>query len=630
MKCFCTLRLIVQPGAVERPAALSTLASSESRTDLFGWLAALALALMVAIPVVEIAARPLMGQGIDNASVVVQHLGLLMAMAGAVAAARRNELSTVLHLPERADQGLGQPVDPLWVLHAVALSGSAFAAAVLARASWTFVMSEMDAGTRLAYGIPVWAIQFALPAGFALISVFLGRRLSRRAAQGWALALALLGAGWLGAEAFEGTSPIGTVVAVAMIVAMLLAGAPIFACLGALAVVLMAGEGLPLASVPLSHYQITVNPSLPALPLFTLAGIVVARTGAAARVGRLLQALFGDGPRAVAIAAALLCSGFTALTGGSGVTILALGGLLYPMLTRAGYPERRAIGLLTGASALGVLIAPSVPLVLYAVIARVPIQEMFVAGLLPAAIMIVCLLGIGGYFRKMPRPAPMLGGADLPLQRPDRKADIYLAAKAAGWELLIPVIAVGSIAVGIATPTESAALTAAFVVLSQGLVHRELTPARLGLCLADSARLIGGVMLILGMALALTNWLTDVGAPAALVDWVRERVDSPHLFMLALLATLFVAAALLEIYAAIVVLVPLLLPLAQSYGIDPVHFGLVFMAAMEVGFICPPAGMNLYFASAMFGKPLLWTARAALPSLLAIMLGTLVVAFVVS
>jgi hypothetical protein len=136
----------------------------------------------------------------------------------------------VLHLPERADQGLGQPVDPLWVLHAVALSGSAFAAAVLARASWTFVMSEMDAGTRLAYGIPVWAIQFALPAGFALISVFLGRRLSRRAAQGWALALALLGAGWLGAEAFEGTSPIGTVVAVAMIVAMLLAGAPIFAC----------------------------------------------------------------------------------------------------------------------------------------------------------------------------------------------------------------------------------------------------------------------------------------------------------------------------------------------------------------------------------------------------------------
>ena len=588
-------------------------------------MAAVALALMVVIPVVEIAARPLMGQGIENASVVVQHLGLLMAMAGAVAAARRNELSTILHLPESAEPG--QSIDAMWALRALALTGSAFSAAVLARASWTFVLAEMEAGARLAYGIPVWAIQAALPVGFALISVFLGRRVSGGAMKGWALALALFGAGWLGAEAFEGGSPVGTVAAVAIMVGMLLAGAPIFACLGALAVVLMSGEGLPLASVPLSHYQITVNPSLPALPLFTLAGIVVARTGAAARVGDLLQALFGRGPRAVAIAAALLCSAFTALTGGSGVTILALGGLLFPMLTRAGYPERRAIGLLTGASALGVLIAPSVPLVLYAVIARVPIQEMFVAGLVPAAIMIGCLLLMGGYFRKVPQPAPACEMPVLSQRGRDRAQEIARAAKAAVWELFIPVIAVGSIVAGLATPTESAALTAAFVLVSQGLVHRELSLARLGQCFADSARLIGGVMLILGMALALTNWLTDVGAPAALVDWVRERVDSPQLFMLALLATLFVAAALLEIYAAIIVLVPLLLPLAQSYGIDPVHFGVVFMSAMEVGFICPPAGMNLYFASAMFGKPLLWTARAALPSLGAIMVGTLIVAY---
>ena len=180
-----------------------------------------------------------------------------------------------------------------------------------------------------------------------------------------------------------------------LVMGMLAAGGPIFASLGALALLLVAGEGLPLASVPLSHYQITVNPSLPALPLFTLAGIVVARTGAAKRLGDLLRAVFGAGPRAVALAAALMCSAFTALTGGSGVTILALGGLLFPLLTEAGYPERRAIGLLTGASALGVLIAPSVPLVIYAVIARVPIQDMFVAGLLPAVIMIACLLEIG-------------------------------------------------------------------------------------------------------------------------------------------------------------------------------------------------------------------------------------------
>jgi tripartite ATP-independent transporter DctM subunit len=597
--------------------------------DWFGWVAALALGLMVLVPVVEILARPLMGQGVDNASVLVQHLGLVMAMAGAVAAASRNELSTLLHTVEPNAAGRSARLDWRWSLSRLSLAASALTSAALARASWSFVVTEIEAGTTLAYGVPVWTVQLALPIGFAAIALMLGTRLVGGVPAGAFAALALLGLGWFGAPALEGYAPVGAAGALVAILAMLLAGAPIFAGLGALSLLLVAGEGLPLASVPLSHYQITVNPSLPALPLFTLAGIIVARTGAAVRVGAVLTAVFGDGPRAIALAAALLCSAFTALTGGSGVTILALGGLLFPMLTRAGYPERRAIGLLTGASALGVLIAPSVPLVMYAVIARVPIQDMFAAGLLPAAIMIGCLLLVGGYFRK---PAAVASKADGGLNARGvrgRLADSARAIRQAGWELLIPVIAIGAIVSGLATPTESAALTAAFVILTQWLAHRELSLPQLARCLADSARLIGGVMLILGMALALTNWLTDVGAPAALVDWVRERVDNPHLFLLALLATLFVAAALLEIYAAIVVLVPLLLPLAQSYGINPVHFGVVFLAAMEVGYICPPAGMNLYFASAMFGKSLAWTARAALPSLIAIMIGALVIAFFV-
>lgn len=597
--------------------------------ELFGWAAALALGLMVLVPVIEILARPLMGQGVDNASVLVQHLGLVMAMAGAVAAASRSELSTVLHAAEPTTGGYAASLNWRQALLRLSLVASALTSASLARASWNFVMTEIEAATTLAYGVPVWTVQLALPVGFAAIAAALGARVMSERTAGWGAALVLLGLGWLGAPALEGVAPLGPAGALVAILAMLLAGAPIFAGLGALALLLVAGEGLPLASVPLSHYQITVNPSLPALPLFTLAGIIVARTGAAARVGAVLTAVFGDGPRAVALAAALLCSAFTALTGGSGVTILALGGLLFPMLTRAGYPERRAIGLLTGASALGVLIAPSVPLVMYAVIARVPIQDMFAAGLLPAAIMIGCLLLLGGYFRKSASVAPQAAG-DLnghAARARGRMANVASAIRTACWELLIPVIAIGAIISGLATPTESAALTAAFVILTQWFAHRELSLRQLAQCLADSARLIGGVMLILGMALALTNWLTDVGAPAALVDWVRERVDNPHLFLLALLATLFVAAALLEIYAAIVVLVPLLLPLAQSYGVNPVHFGVIFLAAMEVGYICPPAGMNLYFASAMFGKSLAWTARAALPSLIAIMMGTLVIAF---
>jgi tripartite ATP-independent transporter DctM subunit len=400
----------------------------------------------------------------------------------------------------------------------------------------------------------------------------------------------------------------------------LLAGMPIFAALGALGLWLFWRDGLPLASVVLSQYQITVNPSLPALPLFTLAGLVFARTGAAARLGRLFVALFGGGPLGTVVAAAVMCSGFTAFTGGSGVTILALGGLLLPLLTRSGYPQQRGIGLVTSASALGVLLAPSVPLVLYAVLARVPIVDMFIAGLLPALLMIACLLLIGGFLRGT-RAAP---GA------PTTREPLWPALWAARWELAAPVVAIGALTSGLTTPTESAALTAAYVLLTQAFAHRELSVRELARVFGDCVQIIGGVMLILGMALALTNWLIDAGIPDAVVGAVTTAIPDRHVFLLLLCVFLVVAAALMEIYAALVVLVPLLLPVARSYGIDPVHFGIIFLAAMEAGFLFPPAGMNLYFASAMFKRPLREVAKACLPAMVAIVVGTIVIALLPS
>jgi tripartite ATP-independent transporter DctM subunit len=394
---------------------------------------------------------------------------------------------------------------------------------------------------------------------------------------------------------------------------------PIFAFLGGLALLLFWSEGLPLASVALSHYAITVNPSLPALPLFTLAGLILARTGAAPRLGALFVALFGGGVGGTVLATALMCSAFTAFTGGSGVTILALGGLLLPLLLRAGYPENRAIGLVTSASALGVLLAPSVPLIMVAVIARVPILDMFLAGLLPAVVMVVCLLVLGGFLRH-DRSAEAA-----PHSRPDL-VQALRAAWAARWEIAAPVVAVGSLASGLATPTESAAMTALYAVLTQALAHRELDATRLRACLAECAQIIGGVMLILGMALALTNFLVDAGIPDAAVGWVQDAIPNRWVFLLALCAFLFAAAALLEIYAAIVVLVPLLLPLAQAYGIEPIHFGIIFLAAMEVGFLCPPAGLNIYFASAMFGRGIRYVATSVAPAMVAIFAGTLLIA----
>lgn len=580
------------------------------------WIAAIALLLMVAIPVVEISLRPFQGSGIENASVLVQHLGLVLAMFGAVAAERGGHLTTLgggLDFIEA--NRLQYWIQTLTRGFASILSG------MLGWCAWEFVSSEIPAAKVLAYGVPLWWVQMAMPIGFMWLSLRLGARCSKSGFSRLICSSALPAAGAWAAWAMNGkTMPLWP--ATLMLIPMLWAGAPIFAFLGGLALALFASESLPLASVALSHYQITVNPSLPALPLFTLAGLVLARTAAAQRMGTLFQSLFGVGVRGSVVAAAVMCSVFTAFTGGSGVTILALGGLLLPLLRNSGYGERKSIGLVTSASALGVLLAPSVPLIMVAIIARVPIKDMLLAGLIPALVMVVCLLLIGGFLSgnegaiepettKVPRQKPPTPGA---------------ALWDAKWEVMVPLVAVGSLLGGLATPTESAALTAAFVLLSQGLILRELSWQSFKDCLVDCAQTIGAVLLILGMALALTNYLVDSGLPDQAVDWVQSALPNRYIFLLVLCGFLFVAAALVEIYAAIVVLVPLLLPLARSYGIDPIHFGIIFLAAMEVGFLCPPAGINIYFASAMFGKSVRYVGLSVLPAMLAILVGTLIIA----
>jgi len=570
------------------------------------WLASIALVFMALIPLVEILSRPMMGKGIDNAPVVVQHLGLLMAMAGAIAAERFGHLTSLGVLIPRF-YSLGQ-------------FGAAAICGMLAWASGQLVLSEMTAAQMLAYGLPVWWFEAAMPVGFVCLAMKLGARCAVK----WggqlmcALAAPLLGA-WL-AYGLDGDAlPLWPWVV--GLVLLLSCGAPIFAVLGGFALALFWQEGLPLASIALSHYQITVNPSLPALPLFTLAGLIFAGTGAAQRLGAVFVALFGGGKTGTVIATTVLCSCFTAFTGGSGVTILALGGLLLPLLQGVGYPERKSISLVTSASALGVLLAPSVPLIMYAIIARVPINTMFLAGIVPAVVMVVCLLIFGGYLRR-----------DRALQAPQEKSELSTttlrdAAWHAKWELLAPVVAIGSLGSGFATPTESAALTAIYAVLTQAFAHRELGAQKLGECLSQCTQIIGGVMLILGMALGLTNYLVDAGIPDLATEWVQSVTQNKWVFLLALNVFLFAAGALMEIYAAIVVLVPLLLPLATSYGIDPVHFGIIFLANMEMGFLCPPAGMNIYFASAVFKQPIRTVAVSVAPALMAIFVGTLLISW---
>ena len=591
------------------------------------WLSSAALALMVLIPVIEIVMRPWMGRGIENASVLVQHLGLVLTMWGALAAERHGHLTTLGGSGRTGAQYASNEAKHWALVFAYGLS--ALVCGMLAMSSWRLVDSEREAAQVLAYGMPIWWVQASMPLGFALLGTKLGMRCAR-IASAWPLkwfgGVALMLLGVAGAAQFDGTAlPLWP--ALMLLLVALFAGAPIFAVLGGLALALFWQDGMPLASVSLSHYQITVNPSLPALPLFTLAGLVFARTGAAQRLGTLFVALLGQGAKGTVIATALLCSCFTAFTGGSGVTILALGGLLLPLLMKAGYPEKRGIGLVTSASALGVLLAPSVPLIMYAIIARVPINTMFLAGLLPALVMVAFLLVFGGYLRRPGSAGHAVIASVAPTLVPDRPL-LWPSVWAAKWEILAPVVAIGSLVSGLATPTESAAVTALYAILTQAWGHRELGWRLLGKCLSESAQIIGGVLLILGMALALTNFLIDAGIPDAAIEAVQAAIPNKYLFLLALTAFLLLAGALMEIYAAIVVLVPLLLPVAMSYGIDPVHFGIIFLAAMEMGFLCPPSGMNIYFSSAMFKKPVSEVAVAVLPALFAIFLGTLAIASV--
>ena len=582
-----------------------------------GVLAGLALVGMALIPMVEMLLRPLHGQGIENASVLVQHLGLCVAMMGAALAQRQGHLSSL---------GLSIHSQPEWQfgLRCFSQSGGAVLSGMLCAASWTLVASEIDAAPTLAYGLPLWSVQAFLPLGFGILAIKMGWQ-SWPWAQGRALA-ALSAVAWPALGVWMALNVDLQAVSLAggglLLLALLLTGTPIFAVLGGLALLLLGHEGLPLASLALSHYQITVNPSLPALPLFTLAGLVLAKTQASQRLSRVFVSLLGDGPVGTVLAVALLCSCFTALTGGSGVTILALGGLLLPLLKSAGYPENKGMGLVTSASALGVLLAPSVPLIMFAIIARVPINDMFLAGIVPAFVMVICLVVLGGFL-----PAWGTSRVQAPSETAAQKVNFTQAAWQAKWELLAPLVAVGSLVSGLTTPTESAALTAVYAVATQALAHKELSWAKLGDCLSQTTQLIGGVMLIMGMALGLTNYLIDAGVPDLAIDWVQGMTQNKYVFLLALNVFLFFAGALMEIYAAIVVLVPLLLPLAVSYGIDPIHFGIIFLANLEMGFLCPPAGMNIYFASAVFKKPLRDVVASVAPAVVAIFIGTLLISW---
>lgn len=567
------------------------------------------LGAMVAIPVIEIALRGIFRLGIVNEAAIVQHLVLVVGMLGASVAARDGRLLAFSGLQNVMPEGAA-----VWALRFASATALAVAGVLMA-ASFDFVMSEESSDAILAYGLPAWVVQAVMPAGFAIIAGRIAWNSADR--HGGRLATLALAAALAVLVAFL---PSGLVTAAQLVLILLAAvlGAPMFIVLGGAALALFAGDGLPTAAVPLSHYQLTINPSLPAIPLFTLAGYFLAEGGAPTRLVRLFKAVFGPIKGGTALVSVLLTAFFTSFTGASGVTILALGGLLMPLLMGVHYSNRNALGLITSAPALGTLLPPALPLILYAIIARLPIETMFVAGIMPAAVMTVLIVAWGIWS----------GPRDRPKQAFDFR-EIASALLAAKWEIALPLLAFFSLMTGWVTPVETAALTAAYAFIVECVVYRDLKlTTDVPRVMTECGLLIGGIILILGMALGFTNYVTDAQWPDRATEWVSATIGSRWVFLLALNFLLLLVGMLMDIFSAIIVVTPLITPIGAAFGIDPIHLGIIFLANMELGFLTPPVGMNLFFASYRFGLPLSEVIRSVLPALAVLGGGVLLITYV--
>lgn len=571
----------------------------------------LAFALLALLPLAEILLRAVAGIGFEGSSSLVQHLTMAIGMLGAAVAARDERLL--------AFSGATLLKGPAAV--AARMLGYAAAAAVSALfcyASLQLVDVERGGGRILAHGIPVWVVQLLLPLGFGAIALRLLLRSSRQLV-GQAFAALIAAAFVAPFVLLPSETPFLVNAGLIVLVATTLLGAPLFALIGGSALLLLWGSSVPIASVAVNHYGLTANPSLPAIPLFTLAGYLLAEGAAPRRLIEVFDALFGRLPGGAAIVTVLACTFFTSFTGASGVTVLALGGLTMPLLLAAGYARRPALGLVTAAGLPGTLLVPALPLILYAIVAGVRIEDMFLAGALPTLLMAGIVAGWGIWHQ------PLRSRARTPFDR----QRVRRALAAAKWELSVPLVAVGALSTGLATPVEAAALTALYVLFITVIVHGDLQLTRdVPRVMAECGLIVGGILLIMGVALGLTNYLVDAQIPDRMVAWATDTIGSRFLFLLVLNVFLLLAGCVIEIYPAILILAPLVTHLGKAFGLDPVHLGIIFLANLELGYLTPLVGLNLFFASYRFGKPVIEVFRAVLPLFVALGAGVLAITYV--
>ncbi|TNC84650.1 MAG: C4-dicarboxylate ABC transporter [Thalassolituus sp.] len=409
-----------------------------------------------------------------------------------------------------------------------------------------------------------------------------------------------------------------------LLLLLALAGAPLFAVIAASAMWGFFQTEVDLQVMAVEIYRVAEMPVLIAIPLFTFAGYLMGESKAPQRLVRITDAFLGWMPGGLAIVALAACALFTAFTGASGVTIVALGALLVPALQKAGYRENFNLGLVTTSGSLGLLFAPSLPLILYGVIAQqmsldtpVSIDDLFLAGILPGLLMLTALsLYSAWQSRHLPQSNKTFDGKEA-----------WAAIKDSAWEIPLPFVVLGGIYGGFFAVSEAAAITAFYVLIVTVIIRREISLTQLPVVMRDSMKLVGAILLILAVSLASTNYMIDAGVPEKVFDTIQAHVTDGFTFLLLLTLFLLILGMMLDIFSAIVIMIPIILPIAVQYGIHPIHLGILFLANMQLGYFTPPVGMNLFIASFRFNKPVMTLYRATLPFFFILLATVLIITY---
>lgn len=410
-----------------------------------------------------------------------------------------------------------------------------------------------------------------------------------------------------------------TILIILLIVLLLLIGAPLFTIIGSFSILGFSNLEIPFAVIIVELYRLASQPVLLAIPLFTFSGYLLAESKAPNRLVALTQSLIGWLPGGLAIVVLMTCAVFTALTGGSGITIVALGGLLYPILLSEKYQEKFALGLITTSGSLGLLFPPSLPLILYGIVSEVSIDKLFIAGLLPGTLLIVALSiysirqGLSEHVEK----------------KPFKFSELIKSSKAAKWELPLPIIVIGGIYNGWFTATEAAAISAFYVFIVEVWIYKDLSLTKdIPKIMVESVVLVGAIIMILASAMGLTSYLIDQEVPQKLFELVSTFISNKYLFLIILNIFLLIVGMMMDIFSAIIVVVPLIIPVAKLYGIDPIHLGIIFLTNLEIGYLTPPVGLNLFISSFRFKKSIVDITIATLPFIITLLISLMIITYV--